>query len=67
MAILRRALLVGLVLIAPSAVTALLFVASEAMLHATHRVVEPQLLWYAAAIELPVFLVFAVLDAKNRW
>jgi len=67
MAILRRALLVGLVLIAPPAVTALLFVASQGLLHATNRMIDPQFLWYAAAIELPVFLVFAVLDAKNRW
>jgi hypothetical protein len=67
MAILRRIWLIGLVLIAPPLVAALLFVASQALLRATNRIIEPQLLWYAAAIELPVFLVFAVLDAKNRW
>jgi hypothetical protein len=67
MVVLRRIWLIGFVLIAPLLVTALLFAASRALLHATHRIIEPQLLWYVAAVELPVFLVFAVLEAKNRW
>jgi hypothetical protein len=67
MAILRRFSVIGFVLIAPPLMTGLLFVASQALLRATNRIIEPQLLWYAAAIELPVFLVFAVLEAKNRW
>jgi hypothetical protein len=29
--------------------------------------IDPRILWYAAAIELPIFFVFAVLEAKNRW
>ena len=67
MAVLRRIWLIGFVLIAPPLLTALLFAASQALLRATKRIIEPQLLWYSAAVELPVFLVFAVLEAKNRW
>lgn len=67
MSVLRRLSLIGFVLIAPPVMTALLYVASQALLHATNRVIEPEFLWYAAAIELPVFFVFAVLEAWNRW
>jgi hypothetical protein len=59
--------LLGFVLVAPPAMTALLYAMSEVLLVATHRVIAPPVLWYAAAIELPVFLLFAVLEAKNRW
>jgi len=67
MPILRRVSLVGFVLVVPPLMTACLYLASMTLLHATHRVIEPQILWCAAAIELPVFLFFAVLEAKNRW
>jgi hypothetical protein len=55
------------VLIVPVAMTAALYFGSVMLLHATQRVIDPQILWYAAAIELPVFFFFAVLEAKNRW
>jgi hypothetical protein len=67
MNIIRPLLLVGFVLIAPPLMTAILYLISQALLHATNRVIQPEILWYAAAIELPVFFVFAVLEAKNRW
>ena len=67
MQVLRRLSLIGFVLIAPPLMTALLYAASHALLHATNRVIEPRVLWYAAVIELPVFFVFAVLEVKNRW
>jgi hypothetical protein len=67
MSVLRRLWLVGFVLIAPPLMTALLYVASQTLLHATNRIIQPEILWYAAAIELPVFFVFAVLEAWNRW
>ena len=67
MQVLRRFSLVGFVLIAPPLMTALLYAASQTLLHATNRVIEPQILWYAAIIELPVFFIFAVLEVKNRW
>jgi hypothetical protein len=56
-----------LVFVAPVVMTALLYAASEFLLHTTHRVIDPRILWYAGAIELPVFFLFAVLEAKNRW
>ena len=67
MIVLRRITLLGFVLIAPPAMTALLYEMSEGLLVATHRVIDSRILWYAAAIELSVFLLFAVLEAKNRW
>jgi hypothetical protein len=59
--------LIGLVLAVPPLMTAALYFASITLLHATQRVIDPQVLWYAAAIELAVFLFFAVLEVKNRW
>jgi hypothetical protein len=56
-----------LVLAVPPLMTAALYFASITLLHATQRVIDPQVLWYAAAIELAVFLFFAVLEVKNRW
>ncbi|HEY2447063.1 MAG TPA: hypothetical protein VGI20_15115 [Rhizomicrobium sp.] len=67
MVFLRRLTLLGLVFVAPVVMTALLYAASEFLLHTTHRVIDPRILWYAGAIELPVFFLFAVLEAKNRW
>jgi hypothetical protein len=67
MIVLRRMTLLGFVLVAPPAMTALLYAMSEVLLVATHRAIDPRVLWYAAAIELPVFLLFAALEAKNRW
>ena len=67
MNVLRRLWLVGFVLIAPPLMTILLYVVSQTLLHVTNRVIQPEILWYAAAVELPVFFVFAVLEAWNRW
>lgn len=67
MRIVRRMWLIGFVLVVPAIMTAALYFASTMLLHATNRVIDPQILWYAAAIELPVFFFFAVLEAKGRW
>ena len=67
MHIARRLWLIGFVLAVPLLMTALLYLASVTLLHITQRMIDPQVLWYAAAIELPVFFFFAVLEAKNRW
>jgi hypothetical protein len=67
MSVLRRLSLVGFVLVAPPLMTGLFYVGSKFLLHATSRTIEPQILWYAAVIELPVFFVFAVLEAWSRW
>lgn len=67
MCILRRFSLFAFVLVAPPLTTAFLYAVSIALLHATRRAIEPQFLLYAAAIELPVFFFFAVLEARSRW
>jgi len=67
MQIAKRLSLLGFVVLVPPLMTALLYAASLVLLHATRRVIDPRLLWYAAAIELPVFFFFAGLEAKNRW
>jgi len=67
MQIVRRLSLVGFVLMVPPLMTALLCLACVTLLHATHRIIDSQVFWYAAAIELPVLLFFAVLEAKSRW
>jgi hypothetical protein len=67
MQIVKRLSLLGFVLTLPPLITAVLYAASVVLLHATRRMIDPRILWYAAAIELPIFFVFAVLEAKNRW
>ena len=64
---LHRTSLIGFVLVVPAIMTAALYLATRTLLHATHRVIDPQFLWYAAAVELPIFLFFAVLEARDRW
>ncbi|HEY3777821.1 MAG TPA: hypothetical protein VGL35_07160 [Rhizomicrobium sp.] len=67
MTIVRRLSLLGFVLVAPSMATALLYAGTHALLRATHRIIDPQVVWYAAMIELAVFFFFAVLEARDRW
>jgi hypothetical protein len=67
MQIVRRLSLVGLVLVVPPLLAVVLCAATIVLLHTTNRVIDPQILWYAAAIELPVFFFFAVLEVKDRW
>jgi hypothetical protein len=63
----RRLSSVGLVLVVPPLLAVVLYAASILFLHVTNRVIDPQILWYATAIELPVFFFFAVLEVKDRW
>jgi hypothetical protein len=64
---LRRLLLVIFVLVGPVAMTGLLYLATNALLAATNRVIDPQVVIYAAAIECAVFFLLALLEAKSRW
>lgn len=66
MIVLRRPWLLALLAIPPPLMIALLCVADRP-LHAANRIIDPEILWYAAALELPVFFVFAVPEARNRW
>jgi hypothetical protein len=67
MRVLRRVSLVAFAAAAPPVAAAVLYAATNGLLHATHRIIDPQVLWYAAVIEVPVFFFFAVLEAKDRW
>ena len=64
---LKRLLLVIFVLVVPGLLTALLYVAANALLAATNRVIDPQIIDGAAVIEFGLFFVMSVMDAKNRW
>jgi hypothetical protein len=67
MTMVRRLSLLGFVLIAPPVATALMYGGTHVLLGATHRIIDPQIVWYAAMVELPVFFFFAVLEARDRW
>jgi hypothetical protein len=60
-------LLVIFVLIVPPLLTGLLYWGTNALLAATNRVIDPQILEAAAAVEFIVFLLVAILEAKDRW
>ena len=64
---LKRLWLIIFVLLAPLLMTALLNWASRALLAATNRVIDPQILEYAAIAEFVIFFFVALLEAKNRW
>ena len=64
---LKRALLVIFVLLGPVLLTALLWWGTNALLAATNRVIDPQILRAAAILELIVFFLVAALEAKDRW
>jgi type III secretory pathway component EscS len=67
MRVMRRLLLIAIVLAAPVAAVAAIYFVSVAMLQATNRTIEPQVLHYSAVAEYAVFLFLAVIEAKNRW
>ena len=64
---LKRLLLVIFVLVTPVVLTAALYFGTNALLTATNRVIDPQIIRYAAIIEFVVFLFLALLEAKGRW
>jgi hypothetical protein len=64
---LKRVLLVIFVLVAPPLLTALLYWGTGALLAATNRVIDPQIVQLAALAEFAAFFFVAVLEAKDRW
>ena len=64
---LKRLLLVIFVLAMPVILTGLLYLGTNALLAATNRVIDPEIIRYAAAIEFVVFFFIAVLEVKGRW
>ena len=63
----RRSFLLIIVLVVPMVVTAFLYVLTIFGLHATNRVIDPQILRISAAVEYAVFLFTALLEARSRW
>jgi hypothetical protein len=63
----RRAALILFVLIAPGALTWLMYQASVFALAVTNRTIDPEVLTYAAIIEFVVFTWVAILEARSRW
>jgi len=64
---LKRALLVIFVLAMPVALTALLYWGTGALLTATNRVIDPEIIRIAAVVEFFAFFAVAVMEAKDRW
>jgi hypothetical protein len=64
---LKRLWLIIFVLVTPLLVTALMNWGTRALLVATNRVIDPQILQYAAITEFSLFFIIAFLEAKNRW
>ena len=63
----KRALLVIFVLVTPVILTALLYWGTGALLAATNRVIDPEIIRIAAAVEFAAFLLVAVMEARDRW
>ncbi|HEX3808130.1 MAG TPA: hypothetical protein VHW02_00395 [Rhizomicrobium sp.] len=64
---LKRLLLIVFVLATPPVLTILLYHGTNALLAATNRVIDPQIVQGAAVAEFFIFLLIAFLEAKNRW
>lgn len=64
---LKRLMLAIFVLATPVVLTGLLYLATNALLAATNRVIDPQVVQYAAAIEFVVFFLIALSEARSRW
>jgi hypothetical protein len=64
---LKRLMLVIFVLAVPPILTGMLYYGTFALLGATNRVIDPQIVQYAAVGEFALFFFFALLEAKSRW
>jgi hypothetical protein len=64
---LKRVLLVIFVLAMPVILTALLYWGTLALLAATNRVIDANVIDYAAIAEFLAFLWVGILEARSRW
>lgn len=64
---LKRLLLVVSALTVPAALTVLLYWGTGALLAATNRVIDPEIIRLAALLEFAAFSFVAVLEARDRW
>ena len=67
MFLVKRVALIALLLCVPLLFTAAMYAATRLLLNATSRTIDPQILWYAAAIELLLFFFVGVLEVRDRW
>jgi len=63
----RRLLLVIFVFAVPALMTAGFYYGALALLAATHRIIDPQILDYVCMAGFAVFFFLAILEAKDRW
>jgi hypothetical protein len=67
MVALKRLFLVIFVLAVPVDLTALLSFGTNALLHVTNRVIDPQIVKGAAVVEFVLFFLVPLPELKNRW
>lgn len=67
MVFVRRISLLAFLLAVPFLLTWLLYRVSTYVLYATSRTIDPQILWYAAVVELLAFFFVAAMEVKDRW
>ncbi len=64
---LKRLWLIIFVLVVPPFLTTLLYYGTFALLGAANRVIDPQIVRYAAVGEFVLFFFIAALEARSRW
>jgi hypothetical protein len=47
--------------------TALLYLGTNTLLHATNRVIDPQIVNGAAVVEFVLFFLMSLPELRNRW
>jgi hypothetical protein len=67
MVALKRLFLVIFVLVVPVILTALLYLGTNTLLHATNRVIDPQIVDGAAVVEFVLFFLMSLPELRNRW
>ncbi|HWD50625.1 MAG TPA: hypothetical protein VG309_11905 [Rhizomicrobium sp.] len=67
MVALKRLFLVIFVLVVPVILTALLYLGTNTLLHATNRVIDPQIVNGAAVVEFVLFFLMSLPELRNRW
>lgn len=67
MVALKRLFLVIFVLVVPVIWTALLYLGTNTLLHATNRVIDPQIVDGAAVVEFVLFFLMSLPELRNRW
>jgi hypothetical protein len=64
---LKRLFLIIFVLVIPAVLTGLVYWGTNALLVATNRVIDPQIIHLTAALAFAAFFFIAILEVKDRW